>query len=127
MTQISAATTPETGPKICWSREDTARKINATLDRLPLIIEVLQETQSGDVIPGTRGLRQGAEASLEEMLSHLSRLPVETVALGSFKVGPEEQHALSWITDHANNHCLPPGTLILMQRFIYRLLPQSLF
>jgi len=118
---------PALSPKICWYREDTARKINATLDRLALVMEVLQETRNGDVIPGTRGLRQGAEAALQEMLSHLARLPVEPVTLESFEIGPEEEHALSWVSGHPSSQCLPPGTGLLIQRFIQRLLPHSVF
>ncbi len=119
----TSSSTPRSA-RICWVREDTARKINATLDRLALVIDVLQETAGGDAIPGTRGLREGAEASLEEILHHLSRLPRQAGADPESLPGPEEEHAMTWLVGKTPHRWLPPGTIVRITEIIRRLLPE---
>ncbi len=114
----------EAPTKICWVREDIARKINATLDRLALVIDVLRETVGGDAIPGTRGLKEGAEASLHEIIHHLSRLPRNPAANPHSIPGPEEEQAMIWLTGRARHHWLPPGAILRISEIIRRLLPE---
>ena len=105
-------------------REQVAQTINGSLQRLPLVLEILEEiletTEGG--LPGDEDLRHGSIRAVHTMVERLGRIaPAPLVVIGS--PTSAEQIANEWLLGERPGRLIPEPLLEQLAASITRLLP----
>jgi hypothetical protein len=105
-------------------REHVAQTINGSLQRLPLVLEILeeiQETTEGG-LPGDDDLRHGSIRAVHTMAERLGRIdPAPVVASGP--ISTAEEIAGEWLLGERPRRLIPHPLLEKLAELISRLLP----
>ncbi len=99
--------------------------VNRTLHFLPLVLDVLEEIESGTGHTGDNDLRQGAHQAVQSMVENLKRIKPPQAAERHAPPTIEVQIAASWLLGERPRKLLPPSLYKDLSELIQRLVPQS--
>ncbi len=105
-------------------REQIALTINGSLQRLPLVLEILDEIHEtkGPGLAGDEDLRHGSIRAVHTMVERLGRMaPAPVVVTGP--VSAAEQIASEWLLGERPRRLIPEPLLCQLSATISRLLP----
>jgi hypothetical protein len=105
-------------------REQVAWTINGSLQRLPLVLEILEEIQETKEpgFPGDEDLRHGSIRAVHTMVERLDRIAPAPVVL-SDPISTAEEIACEWLLGDRPRRLIPEPLLERLTELISRLLP----
>ena len=96
--------------------------INNSLQRLPLVLDILDEIESGD-LPGDEDLRHGSHQAVHRMVERLRRIEPPHMAKHDPPPEREVELANTWLLGDRPKKLLPPTLYEELCRLIRKLMP----
>jgi len=99
--------------------------VNRTLHYLPLVLDVLEEIESGTSHTGADDLRQGAHQAVQSIVNTLKRIKPPQASERDAPTTTDLQIAASWLLGERPSKLLPPGLFEELAELIQKLVPES--
>ncbi len=99
--------------------------LNRSLHRLPLILDILDEIETGTSHPGDDDLRQGSHQAVRCMLERLQDINPHQTPEKHAPPTNEVQIASSWLLGERPRKLLPTSLYEELTELIAKLIPQS--
>ena len=99
--------------------------INVSLQRLPLVLDILDEIESGADLPGDEDLRYGSHQAVRSMVERLQRIDPNQSAAHAQPSAGDMEIATTWLLGERPKKLLPPTLYEELCRLIGKLIPQE--
>jgi hypothetical protein len=97
--------------------------INNSLQRLPLVLDILDEIETGADLPGDEDLRHGSHQAVRRMVERLQRVEPNHMATNDQPPARELEIANTWLLGERPKKLLPPTLYEELCRLIQKLIP----
>lgn len=99
--------------------------INKSLHRLPLILDILDEIETGSIHPGDDHLRQGSHQAVRCMVERLQGIKPNQKPEENAPPTTEVSIASTWLLGERPRKLLPTSLYAELSKLIEKLIPQS--
>jgi hypothetical protein len=99
--------------------------INQNLHRLPLILDILDEIETGNSHPGDDHLREGSHQAVRCMVERLQMIKPNQPSLGKTPPSTEMKMAATWLLGERPRKLLPHSLYQELSELVRRLLPEN--